>query len=125
MSLNKITNKNIKKIVCVYQLQFINSKSDGIASNRLFEGLAAGVPLICDKNPFIQEWFKDNVFYIDTSRTNCAEQIINHIIYIRANPSIVLKKMAKCRKIFIDNFLLDKQISSLLLNLPNNKLHQI
>jgi hypothetical protein len=30
MSLNKITNKNIKKIVCVYQLQFINSKSDGI-----------------------------------------------------------------------------------------------
>lgn len=97
----------------------------GIASNRLFEGLAAGVPLICDKNPFIQEWFKDNVFYIDTSRTNCAEQIINHIIYIRANPSIVLKKMAKCRKIFIDNFLLDKQISSLLLNLPNNKLHQI
>jgi len=30
MPLNKITNKNIKKIVCVYQLQYINSPSPGI-----------------------------------------------------------------------------------------------
>ena len=30
MSLKQLTNKNIKKIVCVYQLQFINEKSQGI-----------------------------------------------------------------------------------------------
>ena len=97
-----------------------NHINSGIASNRLFEGLAAGVPLICDKNPFIQEWFGDNVFYIDTTDLNCVGQIINHINYMRENPSIVLEKMEKCRKIFIDNFLLDKQISSLLLNIMNN-----
>jgi len=91
----------------------------GISSNRLFEGLAAGVPLICDKNPFILKWFEDNVFYIDTTQSNCAEQIINHIKYIRENPSVVLKKMENCRKIFTDNFLLDKQLSLLLLNITN------
>jgi hypothetical protein len=30
MPLNKITNQNIKKIVCVYQLQFTNERSPGI-----------------------------------------------------------------------------------------------
>ena len=30
MSLKHLTNKNIKKIVCVYQLQFTNDKSPGI-----------------------------------------------------------------------------------------------
>jgi hypothetical protein len=30
MSLIKLTNKNIKKIVCVYQLQFVNAPSPGI-----------------------------------------------------------------------------------------------
>ena len=30
MSLKQLTNKNIKKIVCVYQLQFINERSPGI-----------------------------------------------------------------------------------------------
>ena len=30
MSLNQLTNKNINKIVCVYQLQFINERSPGI-----------------------------------------------------------------------------------------------
>jgi hypothetical protein len=29
MPLNQLTNKNIKKIVCVYQLQYINEKSEG------------------------------------------------------------------------------------------------
>lgn len=29
MSLKQLTNKNIKKIVCVYQLQYINDKSEG------------------------------------------------------------------------------------------------
>ena len=39
---------------------------DGLVSMRMFEGLAAGVPLICDRNPFIQRFFGDNVFYVDT-----------------------------------------------------------
>ena len=42
---------------------------DGLVSMRMFEGLAAGVPLICDRNPFIQRFFGDNVFYIDTGST--------------------------------------------------------
>lgn len=29
MSLKNLTNKNIKKIVCVYQLQYVNAKSEG------------------------------------------------------------------------------------------------
>ena len=94
----------------------INSQ---ICSMRLFEGLAAGVPLICDNHPFIQKWFGDNVFYVNKGDNNCVDEIVKYIGYIKNNPDIILKKMENCRKIFLDNFLLDNQLSILLTQIDN------
>jgi hypothetical protein len=91
--------------------------NEGISTNRLFEGLAAGVPLICDNHPFIKKWFGDNVFYIDTSSPDCVYNILKHIDYIKQNPNIVLQKLQQCREIFLENFVLDKQLDRLLANI--------
>ena len=90
---------------------------DKVCSNRLFEGLAAGVPIISDKNPFIQTWFGDNVFYIDHSSPDIAvQQIQNHIDYIKNNPEETLQKMQRSRDIFLNHFLMDKQLSHIVEN---------
>jgi spore maturation protein CgeB len=94
---------------------------DAVCSNRLFEGLAAGVPIISDKNPFIQSWFGDNIFYIDnlSSPDVALAQVINHITFFKENPENTLEKMKNCREIFINRFLLDKQLVNVLRNVKN------
>ncbi len=86
----------------------------GIASNRLFEGLAAGVPLICDNNPFIKKWFGDNVFYIDINDENCYKQVIECIEFIKNNNEIVIGMLKQCRHIFLTNFLMHEQLQKIL-----------
>ena len=85
-----------------------------IASNRLFEGLAAGVPLICDNNPFIKKWFGDNVFYIDINDENCYKQIIEHVRFIKNNNEIVIEMLKQCRHIFLNNFVMHEQLQKIL-----------
>lgn len=85
-----------------------------ISSNRLFEGLAAGVPLICDNNSFIHKWFGNNVFYIDTADPNCHVQVKEHIEFIKNNNEVVIEKLKRCREIFLVNFALHKQIVAIL-----------
>lgn len=83
---------------------------DSVCSCRIFEGLAAGVPIIADKNPFFITWFGDNLFYIDTEDTETAvSQIKTYIDYIKENPEEVMVKLENCRKIFLEHFILDKQ----------------
>jgi len=97
-------------------------KNSHICSNRLFEGLAAGVPLICDNNPFIKKYFSDNVFYIDGVDEELSyNQIINHIDFIKNNRNIVTNKILECRKIFLDKFLLTKQLNELINNISKEK----
>jgi glycosyltransferase involved in cell wall biosynthesis len=94
-------------------------KNSQICSNRLFEGLAAGVPLICDNNPFIRKIFNNNVFYIDGIDEELSyHQIIDHINFIKNNIDIVKNKIEECRKIFLDKFLLSKQLNELFNNIP-------
>ena len=85
-----------------------------IASNRLFEGLAAGVPLICDNNPFVKKWFGDNVFYIDINDENCYKQVIEHVEFIKNNNEIVIEMLKRCRHIFLNNFLMHEQLKKIL-----------
>lgn len=94
-------------------------KNSQIFSNRLFEGLAAGVPLICDDNSFIRKIFNNNVFYIDGVDEELSyNQIINHIYFIKNNQDIVKNKIENCRKIFLDKFLLSKQLNDLFNKIP-------
>jgi len=108
----------IKKCGICLVLSSVSHIQCEIASNRLFEGLAAGVPLICDNNLFIHKWFGNNVFYIDTNDPNCHEQVKEHVDFIKNNSDIVIEKLKRCREIFLTNFLLHEQIRSIV-----NKLH--
>jgi len=93
-----------------------------MCSNRLFEGLAAGVPIISDNNPFIYEWFADNIFYINPENTSeSIDKIKGYIEYFKTNPEDVLKKIENCREIFMKNFKLDLQIENLINNVENEK----
>lgn len=85
-----------------------------IASMRLFEGLAAGVPLICDNHSFVHKWFGNNVFYIDINDPNCHEQVKDHIEFIKNNNDVVIEKLKRCREIFLTNFLMHEQIKTLI-----------
>jgi len=95
---------------------------EGICSCRIFEGLAAGVPIIADKNPFFEKWFGDNIFYIDAEDTEiAAKQIYDYIDFFKSNPEETMLKMENCRKIFLENFLLDKQLLDVIENVQGSK----
>lgn len=92
--------------------QHIRSK---VCSMRIFEGIAAGVPIICDKNPFFIKYFGDNLFYIDL--INIEDDIIKieeYIDYFKNNKNDVLKKINTCREIFIKKFSFDVQIANII-----------
>lgn len=92
--------------------QHIRSK---VCSMRIFEGIAAGVPIICDKNPFFIKYFGDNLFYIDL--TNIKDDIVKiqeYIDYFKNNKNDVLKKINTCREIFIKKFSFDVQFANII-----------
>jgi spore maturation protein CgeB len=108
------TINEIKKCGACLVLSSISHIQFGIASNRLFEGLAAGVPIICDDNPFIKKWFGDNVFYVDMNDDNCHKQVVECIEFIKNNKEIVIEKLKQCRVIFLTNFLMHEQLKKIL-----------
>jgi hypothetical protein len=114
------TINEIKKCGACLVLSSTSHIESEIASNRLFEGLAAGVPLICDNNPFIKKWFGDNVFYIDIHDENCHEQVIQCIQYIKNNKEIVIEKLQQCRTIFLNVFLMHEQIKKILTTISSH-----
>jgi glycosyltransferase involved in cell wall biosynthesis len=88
--------------------------NSGIVSMRIFEALSAGVPIIANKNKFLENTFSDNIFYIDTNNeTEAFYNIKNIITYILDNKDIVYNKLKKCRDIFINKFLLHNQLIDL------------
>jgi len=95
---------------------------DEICSNRLFEGLAAGVPIITDENPFMKKWFGDTLFYIDTCKLDqVIIQVQKHIEYFKSYPDETIAKIKKSREIFFQNFLMDKQLEKIVQNVVNYK----
>jgi len=88
---------------------------DEVCSNRLFEGLAAGVPIITDENPFMRKWFGNCLFYIDNTCTETAyQQIQQHLEFFKSNPEETIAKIKISRDIFFQHFLLDKQLQNIL-----------
>jgi hypothetical protein len=87
--------------------------NDEIVSNRLFECICAGVPIIANKNSFILRWFSDNVFYIDIDDTDlCYSQIKNYMDYIKNNSLIVKNKIIACREIFTKHFSMNMEFKN-------------
>jgi hypothetical protein len=75
---------------------------DEICSMRVFEGISAGVPIICDQNPFFKKWFGNNVYHIDTTTDlkSTVKQIKEYINWMQHNPSEVMYRIEKCREAF-------------------------
>jgi len=87
---------------------------DEVCSNRLFEGLAAGVPIITDENPFMRKWFGNCLFYIDNTCIETAyQQIQQHLEFFKSNPEETINKIRLSRYIFFQHFLLDKQLQNI------------
>ena len=89
-----------------------------ICSMRIFEGIAAGVPIICDKNPFFEKWFGNNVFYLEgKTPEEQSFSIQQHIEYIKSNENIVYEKIKRCRETFYQNFSFDIQFANIINNI--------
>jgi hypothetical protein len=95
-------------------LTSIEHVNDELVSNRLFECICAGVPIIANHNNFIKKWFSDNVFYIDIINSEIAyNQIVENVDFIKKNRHVVLGKILKCREIFQKHFTLGRQFTNL------------
>jgi len=90
--------------------------NSGLMSSRLFECLSAGVPVICDENPFAKSNFGNLLYYIDASQPPhlVASQIIEHVEYIKENSQLALEKAKEAQDIYLSKFSLKKNLTVLL-----------
>lgn len=77
---------------------------EGIPTSRTFEIAAASALPICSHNQFIRDAFGDAVLYIDRglSGQELATQIIEHMKWIRSNPSIAQEMARQVHAIFCE-----------------------
>lgn len=87
-----------------------------IMSNRLFECISAGVPIICDMHPFAINNFGDTLLYVDSelSPESVAGQVETHVNWILQNPDGALDMVSKAQEIYLKNFSLEKNLQNLL-----------
>ena len=90
----------------------------GMMSNRLFEAMAAGVPIICDGNIKAKDIIGDNGYYIDPSNP---EDIIDTINHINSNPEDAISKSRECQQIFLNQYRMSIFIDSLYQKLIERK----
>ena len=96
----------------------------GLMSSRLFESLAAGVPIICDGNPFAKKNFGDLLLYVDTKKQpiEIADQIETHVEWIKQNPEEALGMAKKAQDIYLEKFELLKNLRVILESGKHNKI---
>jgi hypothetical protein len=97
----------------------------GIVSMRIFEAICAGVPIIANKNDFLDKHFGNKIFYIDTNNEEQSFIDIKNIIeYIKTNKDEVYKNLQDVRNIFFKKFALHHQLIELKKSIDNyNKNH--
>lgn len=96
----------------------------GAATNRIYEGCAAGAVIISDRNRFITKHFRDSILYIDFDKENPQKmfnQIKEHLDWIKNNPKEALDLARKSQKIFLEKFTLEKQLSTIIANHEKRK----
>ena len=86
-----------------------------IPSGRIFEAAAASAIIISDQNPFVQTYFGDSIFYINTSLPGQAifSQIKRHMQTILENPEKALEMAKRAHGIFLDQFTMEPQLLEL------------
>ena len=94
----------------------------GAATNRVYEGCAAGAVVISDTNRFIKKHFGDSVLYIDFDKEHperMFEQIKKHLDWIKNNKDKALKLAQKSQQIFLEKFTFEKQLLDVIANHKN------
>jgi hypothetical protein len=92
----------------------------GIVSMRIFEAICSGVPIIANKNDFLDKHFGNKIFYIDTNNEEQSFIDIKNIIeYIRTNKDEVYKNLEDVRHIFFKKFALHHQLIELKKSIDN------
>lgn len=88
----------------------------GVPTGRIFEGAAANVVMIADKNEFIVKNFADNVLYVDVDGDpeHMLTQIKEHVAWIKSHPRAAQAKAQRCHQILLEKFALEQQILALL-----------
>ena len=113
--------------VCLVLSSIHHTRSE-VCSMRIFEAISAGVPIICDKNPFFTKWFGDDVFYIDNLEHTVDDDIIlikKYLDFIENNEPIVKKMIYNCREIFKKHFSFDVQFKTIINNIRNNSVIEL
>ena len=89
--------------------------NENIMSNRLFEAIASNCIIIADNHPFIQNALGDLAFYIDFSRSLdlVVDDVETVLSYVRNNPEEMNQRVDTQRRVFFENFALEKQLSSI------------
>lgn len=88
----------------------------GIPSNRIFEIISSGAIAISDKNPFVVEYFGDNILYFNPnlSKEEIVKQIDNHVMWIKTHPKEADIMARNAHKIIQDKFTTEKFIGNLI-----------
>lgn len=75
------------------------------SSSRVFEGVAAGVPVISDLNPHVQKLFGDSVYYFDgMTDLEKANSILVLLEHIRKNPEEAKAKVKRAQELVRDKY---------------------
>ncbi|HEY9680491.1 MAG TPA: hypothetical protein V6C86_02770 [Oculatellaceae cyanobacterium] len=89
---------------------------DAVPNMRVFEIIASCALPICDQHDFIKNAFGDSVLYVDTglSPENVAQQIIDHVDWIRAHPRPAAEMIEQAHRTFCEQFCLEALLTQLL-----------
>ena len=96
----------------------------GAATNRVYEGCAAGAVIISDANRFIKKHFGDSILYVDFDKDHpdrMFRQIKKHLDWIRNNREAARKLAQKAQEIFLEKFTLEKQLTDIINNHEKRK----
>lgn len=88
----------------------------GIMSNRLFECIGAGVPVIADMHPLILEHFKDCVLLVDSKLppSVMASEIEQHVRWITENRDAALQMAARAQDVYLRKFSLEPRLREMI-----------
>jgi hypothetical protein len=85
-----------------------------IMSSRLFEAMAAGAVIIAQDMPFVREHLGDAALYLDpwADPIEAADQAMAHLARLNADPAAAQALAARAQAVFVEKFLLDRQLAA-------------
>ncbi len=97
-------------------------RESGVVSTRIFQACAARCLVICDRNPFIEREFGNNVLYFDYEEDtkSTVKNILKQTAWIKANPGDAQEKAEAAHKIFKEHFSLDAELQNILSHHASN-----